>query len=482
MKLAKCIKLIVTSIAILMLVGCAQNPVTGQPDFVMMSEQQEINTGKKGDVEIQKEYPRYKSPALQKYINDIGQKLARHSHRTHLTYHFTVVDSPEINAFALPGGYIYITRGMLAYLNSEAELASVLGHEIGHVTARHGVQSYSKAMGTSIAVGIASILVPQLQSVGAQNIVNLMGSAILAGYGRENELEADRLGSEYIAHAGYDPQAMINVIGVLKNQELFDAELAKQENRAPRAYHGVFASHPNNDDRLKQVVDEANKFTKPNTEDARLTYLKNIDGLIFGDSPEQGITRNNSFYHTDLGFALTLPPEWRVKNNPDQLLLISPTGNVMIRMFTDKPDGSPADLLRKNLNLNNAELAIDPINQLPAAIMSGEQNGKPMRIAAIYLNNKAYVIAARAESDKLFNQFENEINTTIKSFHKITDAERKIAKPLLIKTITAQPDTTYNKLAKNSAIGKNAENYLRLMNNAYPTGEPKPGQIIKIIE
>ena len=224
------------------------------------------------------------------------------------TYHFTVLDSPEINAFALPGGYVYITRGILAYLNSEAEMAAVLGHEIGHVTARHGVRQQSAAQAANIGISIASIFVPELNTQLGHDLTNLFGGALLSGYGRDHELEADRLGADYLARTDYDPQAMIRVIGVLKNQELFDAEIAKQEGREPRRYHGTFASHPDNDTRLQQVVGEASTLTVAHPIENKSEFLKQTNGLAFNDSVDEGVVRDNKFMHPDLGIALTFPP------------------------------------------------------------------------------------------------------------------------------------------------------------------------------
>src|SRR5574340_13310 len=254
-------RLVFISLAFSLLAGCAQNPVTGKSDFVMMSESEEIAIGRQYDEQvIKKQYRAYESKALQDYVDRVGQKLATQSHRPDLQYHFSVLDTPEINAFALPGGYVYVTRGILAYLNSEAELAAVVGHEIGHVTARHGVRQQSAAQAANLGLTIASIFVPELNTNIAQNLTNLLGGALLSGYGREHELEADRLGAQYLARTDYDPQAMIRVVGVLKNQELKDAELARQEGREPRRYSGLFATHPDNDTRLKQVVGEADKL------------------------------------------------------------------------------------------------------------------------------------------------------------------------------------------------------------------------------
>src|SRR3989338_6992464 len=178
--------LLITALALALLSGCAQNPVTGQNDFVMMSEEQEIAIGRQYNEQvISKQYQVYGSKALQDYVNRVGQKLARNSHRPQLQYHFAVLDTPEINAFALPGGYVYLTRGILAYLNSEAQRAAVVGHEIGHVTARHGVRQQSAAQAANIGLTIASIFVPEVNSMGGQNLTNLIGGALLSGYGRE---------------------------------------------------------------------------------------------------------------------------------------------------------------------------------------------------------------------------------------------------------------------------------------------------------
>ena len=287
--------------------GCATNPVTGGADFVMMTEEQELSLGRKADAEVRKQYGVYEDAALQAYLNRVGQKLARASHRPGISYRFTVVDSPEINAFALPGGYVYVTRGILPYLESEAELAAVVGHELGHVTARHGVRQQSAAMATGLGVSVLGAAIPGLGGSVAQNVADVISTAVLSSYGRDQELEADRLGAQYLARTGYDPQAMIRVVEVLKNQELFDAEVAKKEGREPRAYRGLFASHPDNETRLKEVVGEASKLARGGGFEGEAEYRKAIDGIVWGDSPQQGIVRGNSFYHAELGFALSFP-------------------------------------------------------------------------------------------------------------------------------------------------------------------------------
>ena len=245
--------------------GCATNPVTGDSDFAIVSETKEIEQGRRYHKSILAQYGVYDDPELQAYVNDIGQRLARKSHRSHLTFTFTVLDSPDINAFALPGGYIYITRGIMAYLDSEAELAGVLGHEIGHVTARHSVRQQSG----QFAAGLLSVLIAA--TTGSQGLTNAsqqLGTGLVRGYGRDHELEADRLGAEYLHSTNYDPESMLEVIGVLKDQEVYEKALAKKEKRTAIIYHGVFSTHPRNDDRLKTVVRAAKKLSSESYRDS----------------------------------------------------------------------------------------------------------------------------------------------------------------------------------------------------------------------
>ncbi len=468
----------------LALAGCATNPVTGNPNFVTVSESQEVQIGRTEDPKVREEYGVYDNAPLQQYVNAVGQKLARASHRPGLDYHFTVVDSPEINAFALPGGYVYITRGILAYLNSEAELAAVLGHEIGHVTARHSVQQMSAATATQVGASILQIFVPQASGGLGDTAVNLAGGALLSGYGREHELEADRLGAEYLARTGYDPQAMVKVVRVLKSQELFDAAIARQEGREPRSYHGLFASHPDNDTRLQQVVNEAARLKHANTRIGREEYLHKIDHMVYADSPDQGVVRNNTLYHTGLGLVMRFPQGWRVKNQPQNVTAASPGNNVLIDLRTVGPaKGNPADMLRKIARLGSgSKVTPTTLNGLRAATAHASIQGKPTRIVVVFLGNNAYAIGAQAQNSQAMSRFLPEIEAAQNSFHAITNNERALARPLTLRIITARSGLTFAELARTSPLGKNAAGYLRVINGLYPSGEPVAGQPLKIVE
>ena len=467
--------IVVTALA---LSGCAANPVSGKQDFVMMSEQQEIELGRSSDIEVRKQYRVYANPALQSYVNRVGQKVAEHSHRPNIHYTFTVLDTPEINAFALPGGYVYITRGILAYLNSEAEMAAVLGHEIGHVTARHGVRQQSAAQATNLGISIASIFVPQLNSQIGHDLTNMFGGALLSGYGRDHELEADRLGAQYLARSKYDPQAMIRVIGVLKNQESFDAAVAKQEGREPSHYHGTFATHPDNDTRLQQVVGEAGHLTVANPNENQSEFLKQTDGLIFNESVDEGVVRGNKFMHPELGIALTFPPDWSVKNSPTQLVALSPGSDAAIQLKIDpKPSGTATEYTHNAIG-SSATVESQEIENMHAAIGSANN----IVLGVIYYGRKAFLIQCNTKTAEAMAAQREAMKTAIRSFHILSADEKKAIRPLTLNLITAKKGDTYARLAQHSPLGKNAESYLRLINAQYPQGEPAAGQTLKIIE
>jgi predicted Zn-dependent protease len=467
----------------LLLTHCAKNPVSGGKDFVLMSEQQEIQMGAQAHEDVLQEYGMVENPQLQAYVTRVGKALAAKSHRPNLNWHFTVVDSPEVNAFALPGGYIYITRGIMAYLNSEAELAGVLGHEIGHVTARHGVRQQSAATAAGLGAILGSILIPGMDNQAGATLLQQLSQSLVAGYGRDHELESDRLGAEYLAKTAYNPQAMVEVIGVLKNQELYDIELAKKEGREPRRYHGVFDTHPSNDARLKQVVGEANKYKVANPREGREEFIQVMNGVYFGDSPDQGVIRSNALLHDKLGIAVQFPKDWRVQNQSDRVVAINPQSTAMVELKQGPKNAQPIDTLQKGLKLDKgARYEQGSINGNPAAFAAGAQQGKPVLVAAINFNNAQYLLAGMAKDGATYNQNRTVLKDSINSFRALSQQERNLARPHVIRVIQAQSGMTMASLARQSPLGASAEPQLRLMNDLYPSGEPKPGQLIKIVQ
>ncbi len=476
-------RVVVAVAGVLLLTHCAKNPVSGGKDFVLMSEQQEIQMGAQAHKDVMQEYGLVENPELQAYVTRVGKALAANSHRAKLDWHFTVLDSPDVNAFALPGGYIYITRGIMAYLNSEAELAGVLGHEIGHVTARHGVRQQSASTAAGLGAILGSILVPGMNNQAGATVLQQLSQSLVAGYGRDHELESDRLGAEYLAKTAYNPQAMIEVIGVLKNQELHDIAQAKKEGREPRRYHGVFETHPSNDKRLKEVVGEADKYKVANPVENRAAFLRVMNGVYFGDSPDQGVVRGNALLHEKLGFAVQFPQGWRVQNKPDRVVAINPQGSAMVELKPGPKNVQPMDTLQKSPKLDaGAKYESGNVNGNPAAFVAGVQQGKPVLAAAVNFNGAQFLLAALAKDNNVYSQHKAEMKSAINSFHAITAEERRLARPYVIRVVTAQAGQTVAQLAAGSALGSGAEAQLRLMNDLYPAGEPKPGQLLKTIQ
>jgi predicted Zn-dependent protease len=241
--------------------SCAINPATGGANLVLMSENREREIGLEEHEKVISNQPLVEDGPLLDYVREVGRKMAKVSHRPDLEYHFNIIDSPEINAFALPGGYVYVNRGLLAYINSEADLAAVLGHEIAHITARHAVQQQARgalARGAAVAGGIVAGVATGSGYAASQisEVASLWAQTGLSGFGRENELEADSLAAGYLVEAGYDPKAMIEVITVLKNQEDFN----RVATGGGSTYHGLFATHPRNDRRLQEAIEQVDQL------------------------------------------------------------------------------------------------------------------------------------------------------------------------------------------------------------------------------
>ncbi|MCO6059690.1 M48 family metalloprotease [Pseudomonas sp. MOB-449] len=468
-----------------LLAGCAVNPATGRTNFVMMSEQQELDLGRRYNQEIAKQNPRYADEKLQAYVQQVGQRVSIHSHRSNIPYQFTVVDSPDINAFALPGGYIYIHRGLLAYLNSEAELAAVLGHEVGHVTARHSVQQQSQStawniLGQAVAIGTG---------VGAAgDLTNALGSAFVRGYGRDMELEADGLGAQYLARSGYDPQAMIEVVKVLKNQEDFARDQARRKGQdaPPSGYHGLFDTHPDNDTRLKQVVGPAGALAGENQVVNRDVFLQHLEGLPFGDSAETGVRRGQGFYHSELNFTFQFPEGWGLVNRPDAVITHSADQQAFIAMTLDgKQSGlTPTDYLRQKAG--GQRLAMEePLQQAGLQGATAVLPGNPARrVAVIYKDAKAYLFVGAIRNRASLESQDDHFLSVIRSFRPLRKEELALAQPLRLHLIQAKPGQTIASLVRDSklpGVQVDLENRIRLLNNLYPIGEPKPGDWLKVL-
>ncbi|MGH6691238.1 MAG: M48 family metalloprotease, partial [Gammaproteobacteria bacterium] len=316
---------------VVLALACATNPVTGKRELSLMSEGQEIAIGKENHPQILAEMGQYNDPALQQYVRDLGQRLAKTSERPSLPWTFTVVDQPVVNAFAVPGGFIYITRGILAYLDSEAQLAGVLGHEIGHVTARHSAQQYSRAVAGQLGLLGLGIFVPAARPFGEVGSQAL--GLLFLKYGREDELQSDALGAQYAAANAWDPRAVPGFLSVL----------ARLREGSEKGIPNWLSTHPDPASRVEEIQPLVQKLTAGRTDFGvnRDDYLRRIDGMIFGDSPEQGIVRGSAFLHAPLRFRVDYPQGWAIQNTARQVVAKAPNADVfLVLQIVQQPSGS----------------------------------------------------------------------------------------------------------------------------------------------
>jgi predicted Zn-dependent protease len=485
-------------LAALLLTACGTtmvNPVTGQTERTVMDESTEIAEGAKAHQGVLQEYGAYANPAVQAYVNDLGQRLAAQSHRKQLQWHFTVLDSPEINAFALPGGYVYVTRGIMAYMESEADLAGVIGHEIGHVTARHGAQRATSEQNAGLGVFAASILGAVAEAYGVAGAGQLAGqvsqnvaAGYIASYGRDQELQADGLGAEYLSRSHYDPRNMIDVITVLKNQERFAADLAQAEGRPAPKQGDWLASHPSNDQRLQTITQLASQYKGSYGDEGRARYLKVVSGIQFGDSAAQGLTRGRNFYHTPLEIALTAPAGWKIQNTADQLAMVNAAGDaaLVVRVVPPKAGANHAAIIRSVLQPTDGRTESTSINGLQATRFAGvRQNaqGQAQNIDATLVTGpgeRTYLLLSNAKDAAALQRSKAQLREAEGSFRAMTVQDRSAARPWVIRTVP-YPRGGFAELAKSSPIAR-PEQQLRLINGFYAGGEPAQGQLVKVID
>jgi predicted Zn-dependent protease len=453
-------------------------------------ESKDVRTAKQMHVAFTQQMGVHSDLELQEYVQRVGEKLAAVSEMPGLEWHFTIVDTDDVNAFATMGGYVYISRGILPYFQNEADLAAVLGHEIGHITAEHLKKQNRKGMISGLASAATAIFtgMPALA-----DLTNMAGQAIISGYGRDAELEADRLGASYLAKSGYDPEAMIRVIATLKAQDTFERERARLEGREPRLYHGVFASHPDNDTRLQQAVASAGRspaLAAGGTNNPE-GFMRAIEGLPVGSSARQGIVRENRFYHSDMQFTLAFPRGWQVMNEPDKILAIAPKKEHYLEIRTQAP---PADLTDPrefaqrglgNKRLSRTE-SLD-VNGLKA--WTGVVRGDPspygqstsVRYFIIYYGNLMWVFKGASRSGVETPAGDPFFLSTANTFRRMRANEFQLAEPNRLHVMRAAEGTTIESLAKDSPIKKYPLQQLRLINSLYPEGEPKPGDLVKTV-
>ena len=492
-------KLTALTLSAALLAGCGStsiNPVTGQAERSVMSEAAEIAEGKKSHEQVLAEYGVLKNPRVQAYVNDIGQRLAKQSQRANLPWTFTVLDSPEINAFASPGGYVYITRGIMVYLDSEADLAGVIGHEIGHVTARHGAQRATRQQDAGLGVLAASILGAVLESKGmggagqmASDLSQTVAAGYISRYGRDQELQADGLGAEYLSRIRFDPRNMVDVITVLKNQERFAADLARSQGRPVPEQNSWLSSHPSNDQRLDAITRLAAQYktAAPYNDEGRARYQQILEGMAFGESAEQGLTRGRNFYHTGLGFALTAADGWRIQNEADQIVVVNSTGDagLIIKMAPPEAGKTHDEIIRKMVNPTTGRAERTLINGLAATRFSGTvagRNGQPQGTELTLISSpqgSVFLFVHAAKDAATLQRNRTQMLETENTFRALTAADKTAARPWMVRS-AMMPRGGFAELARTSPLA-NPEQQLRLINGVYSAGDIKPGLAVRTV-
>jgi len=467
------------------LTGCSINPATGENQFTaFMSPAQEQQIGAQEHQKVLKQYGLYEDERLQKYVSEVGRRVTANTERSDVNYQFFLLDSPVVNAFALPGGYIYITRGIMSLARSEAEIASVLGHEAGHVTARHSAERYSRGVATSIG---ASILSAAIDSSGVSQALGVGSDLYLKSYSREQENQADALGIRYLDRAGYDPQAMTDFLLQLQASSALESKIDEKSSRAPEA--SFFSTHPATAERVSRTRSEARGRSSGSV--GRDAYLKVVNGMIYGDSKKQGFVRGPKFIHPELGLMFNVPEDYKLYNSPSQVVAkgyhSSRGGMIVFDMASNKERVSPMRFLRdvwlKGQKVERAEeITIGGMKAVTASI-DGSVNGEDKKLQLVALRWSDDQIArfqvilpphpSGAQLDAL--------KKATYSFHKMSNQESRIYGPYRILIVTAKPKDNVASMVKYMAVHDYKEERFRVLNGLTAGEKVKAGQLYKIV-
>lgn len=463
------------------LVACATNPATGEREFSLMSEAQEIEVGRQMDVEVRREMGVYDDPALQAYVQDIGLRLARTSERPNLPWQFAVVDAPAVNAFALPGGFIYLTRGILPFLDNEAELAGVLGHEIGHVTARHSAQQYTRATSAGIGVTLLSIFVPEARPF--QGLTETAFGVLFLKYGRDDELQADTLGVSYAAEAGWDPSGVAGMLTTLARLD--------EAGGSRKGVPNWLSTHPAPADRVQEIQpaiqQAAAKLPGEGVVD-RAAFLNRVDGIVYGDSPSEGIVRGNQFLHPVLRLALTFPQGWEIQNTRTQVAAKAPEQEqyLLLQLVPDA-QGSIEQIARGSMasaGFRQLDGQRTSINGLDAYVgtyqgtMQGLGNVGTLAAHIVHRDN-VYLLAGIVPANA-FQAAQQAFSQAIRSFRPLSASEAEQIRPNRVDIYTVRAGDTWDEIARRTG-GVIKPATLAIMNDSDPETPPRAGERVKVV-
>lgn len=472
--------------------GCTRvvNPATGESELTAMSPQEAVQVGREQHPQILAEFGgEYPDPALQGYVRQIGQELAAVSELPDLDFTFTLLDSEVVNAFALPGGYVYVTRGLLALADNEAELAGVMAHEIGHVTARHSAQRYSRGVVAQGGVVIGSVLAGIFGGGAAADLAQQAGSvgaqAYLAGYSRDQEFQADELGVRYLARAGYDPRAMSSFLETLARNDALARHLAGKDDADTESW---FASHPRTPDRIQRAAARAAGETAQAGRLDHDVYLSQIDGLLWGPNPSEGFVRGRSFVHPTLRIAFEAPEGFVLQNQPSAVIGRDRSGRIMKFDGTSVPAGrSMLDYLARDwaqgLELRNAHgFEVDGLQGAGASTTGQLSNGQVVDVglAAIRVDQNQVYRFIFISAGPMGRADAAAYDQTVRSFRRLSAREAAGLRPQRIEVVTIERGQEPDDLAARMAVELPLEQFL-VLNGLDPGRALTPGERVKII-
>ena len=457
--------------------GCAVNPVTGKRELMLMTEQQEITMGAKAHNDIVGSYGSYCDTTMQTWFNDRGQEMTKVTHRPNLTYSFTVLDSPVINAFAVPGGYVYVTRGILAYFNDEAQFAGVLAHELGHVNARHTAARYSKAQLANIGLGIGTIFSEEFQKY--SQLVSLGTTLLFLKFSRNDEREADKLGVSYSSKVGYDAVQMSKFFNTLERMHPKGGSLPSWQ-----------STHPDPGDRIAATKKMAKTFQKAHPKKKftirKNEYLDLVDGIVFGDDPRQGYVKDDIFYHPEMKFQFPVPSGWNITNKPSEVRM-APEKQGSMMIFTSADGSSPSDAALKFATSNNIEVTQTnniTVNDMPGVKTAGELADGETKLAVFsyYIQLEKTIFSFHGLSgvegaDTAAPVFQ----TTAMGFNRLNDTERIQVAPEKIEVRTIKGSKTALEALKTFGIPDDQHEKLVVLNGVELSESLPDGFRIKIV-
>ncbi|MCR9288321.1 MAG: M48 family metalloprotease [Bacteroidetes bacterium] len=456
---------------------CAYNPVTGKKELNFMSESQELALGKQSDPEIVSFYGSYQDEKMQAFINEKGKEMGKISHRPELDYQFRILDSPVVNAFAVPGGYIYFTRGIMAHFNNEAEFAGVLGHEIGHVTARHSAKQYTSQMALQLGFVLGMVTSKkfrQFSDVAGQGL-----QLMFLKFGRNHESQSDKLGVEYSTKIGYDAHHMADFFQTLGRM---------RESSGAEPIPTFMSTHPDPVDRYNTVHRLAAKEQETVDKNAlnvnRESYLRMIDGITYGEDPRQGYVENNKFYHPEMKFEFPIPNAWKTVNMPTQVQMAPSNGEAMIilGLAAEKTLNEAKQKILETDSLRVISSRNERVNGLNASIFLADV-GKSLKLLTylIKYNGLIYKFHGMAEPMN-YNKYSNSFERTFKNFRKLTDQSKINVKPDRIRIKNAKRSGTLKSVLQSYNMKNDRLEEIALLNGMKLTDQIKTGTMIKVIE